>query len=79
MGFTPAVSDEGKQEIRDKVKKIRMKNKTASVERMAALINPVVRGWYNYYGKYSPGLAKRALTIVNPVLVQWSRKLITNP
>ncbi|WP_027416875.1 group II intron maturase-specific domain-containing protein [Aneurinibacillus terranovensis] len=34
-------------------------------------MNPVVRGWVNYFSKFAPGVAKRILTYVNLTLARW--------
>lgn len=73
-GFTPAVSKSAGKELRDKIRNIRMQNKTCSVEKLASLINPVVRGWFNYFSKYAPGVAKRILTYVNLSLARWAKR-----
>lgn len=70
-GFTPAVSKFSGQELRDSIRNIRMQNKSVSVEKLAELINPVVRGWYNYFSKYASGVAKRILTYINLTLARW--------
>lgn len=70
-GFTPAVSKSSGQELRDRIRNIRMQNKTVSIEKLAELINPVIRGWFNYFSKFAPGVAKRILTYVNLTLARW--------
>lgn len=71
LGFTPAVSKDAGRALRAKIREIRQQNKATSIEKLAELVNPVVRGWYNYFSKYAPGAAKRVLTYVNLTLARW--------
>jgi len=70
-GFTPAVSKSAKQQLRDKIREIRMSNKIVSLKSLAAIMNPVIRGWVNYFSKYSAGEARKTLNYVNLTLVRW--------
>lgn len=70
-GFTPAVSKAAGQELRDKIREIRLHNKACSIEGLAELINPVVRGWYNYFSRYSTSIAKGILTYLNISIARW--------
>jgi RNA-directed DNA polymerase len=72
-GFTPAVSNSAKQKLRDKIRDIRMANKMVSLERLAELMNPVIRGWSNYFAQYSAGEAHKTIDFVNLTLVRWIR------
>ncbi|WP_442886050.1 group II intron maturase-specific domain-containing protein [Desulfotomaculum sp. 1211_IL3151] len=67
-GFTPAASKSSGQELRDRIRNIRMQNKAVSIEKLAEIVNPVVRGWFNYFSKYALGVAKRLLIYVNLTL-----------
>ncbi|WP_243237398.1 reverse transcriptase domain-containing protein [Heliobacterium chlorum] len=71
ISFTPAASKAAGQGLRDRIRNLRMQNKAVSIEIFAWLINPVVRGWFNYFSKYAPGVAKRILTYVNLTLARW--------
>ena len=70
-GFTPAVSKSGKQQLRDKMRDIRMSNKIVSLKKLALIMNSVIRGWANYFSKYSAGEARKTLNYVNLTLVRW--------
>ena len=43
-----------------------------SLEELAKLINPYVRGWINYYGKFYPSELKKVLNYVEATLVRWA-------
>jgi RNA-directed DNA polymerase len=70
-GFSPAASKDAGQVLRDRIRNIRMSNKSVSIEELARLINPVIRGWYNYFSKFAAGTAKRILTYVNLTIARW--------
>jgi RNA-directed DNA polymerase len=71
--FTPAVSKSAGQQFREKIREIRMANKMVPLERLAAIMNPVIRGWANYFLKYNPSEARKILNYVNLTLVRWVR------
>lgn len=72
-GFSPAVSKDAGQVLRDRIRNIRMSNKSVSIEELAKLINPVIRGWFNYFSKFAAGTAKRILTYVNLTVARWTK------
>lgn len=72
--FTPAVSKASAQSLRDKLREIRRKNQIVSLEKLAELINPILRGWANYFRKYCPSEARKVLDYVNLTLVRWVRR-----
>ena len=48
-----------------------MNNKMVSLEELAAIMNPVIRGWMNYFSKYSMNETRNALDYVNRTLARW--------
>jgi len=75
VGFNPAVSNDAKKLLRKKVKHlvIQYRNK-AKLEDLSEIINPVLRGWVNYFGKYRRTEILFTLYGVNETLVWWARK-----
>jgi retron-type reverse transcriptase len=59
--------------VRDRIRDIRTRNKSVSIEELAKLVNPVIRGWFNYFSKYAAGSAKRILTYVNLTIARWTK------
>jgi len=51
-----------------------MANKIVPLERLAEIMNPVIRGWANYFIKYNASEAHKALDFVNLTLVRWIRR-----
>lgn len=44
---------------------------TASIEEIADSLNPKLRGWLNYYGKFNPNRLKRVMKELNDRLAKW--------
>lgn len=68
-GFTPAVSKAAGKVFRSKIKNIKRNNFGKSIYELAELMNPVIRGWANYYTKFCAREAKKSLDYVNHILV----------
>ena len=45
-----------------------------SLEDLAQLVNPAVRGWMNYYGRFYRSQCVRVLQHLNKVLAAWARR-----
>jgi RNA-directed DNA polymerase len=72
--FLPAVSRDALKKMNEEVRAWRIHLRTATdLDELAAWINPVVRGWMTYYGRFYrtelDGLLKR----INTYLVRWAR------
>jgi RNA-directed DNA polymerase len=54
LSFTPAASKESLKSMRATTRKWNFRNRTdLSLEQIAKIYNPVLRGWIGYYGKYN--------------------------
>ena len=52
-GFLPAVSKDALKRMSEEVRSWRIHLRTATeLQDLAAWINPIVRGWMTYYGRY---------------------------
>lgn len=72
VGFTPAVSPQAKQAMRQVIRSWKLKRyATESLEEVATRINPVVRGWINYYGRYCHSALSPVLRQVEMALSGW--------
>jgi RNA-directed DNA polymerase len=60
-GFTPAVSKDAGKSFRGKIKAIRMSNRGKSMHEIAKIMNPVIRGWANYFTKFCASEAKKSV------------------
>nr|WP_321521882.1 group II intron reverse transcriptase/maturase [uncultured Macellibacteroides sp.] len=71
-GFLPAISNKACNRIREKMRSWKTKKQLfLSLETLAKSINPVLRGWITYYGKFYPTRLKRLLEEVNRHLARW--------
>ena len=73
--FTPAVSKKATSQFREKMRECRTQGKMMTPDELAELMNPIVRGWANYFSKFCPSEArKKALDYVNQLLVRWAKR-----
>jgi Retron-type reverse transcriptase len=72
--FTPAVSRKAAYAFREKIRGIRKGNKMVTIERLAELMNPVIRGWSEYFGQYTASKMRETLAHVDLILLKWVRR-----
>ena len=72
FGFNPAISDEAAKQMRAQIRRWRLHLRSGStLEQLAREINPVVRGWINYYGRFCPSELYSSLNRIDDYLVRW--------
>jgi len=72
IGFTPAVSKTAVKAMRQETKRCKWHLRSElSLEEIAQSYNPVLKGWFNYYGKYTPDGLRPVARHFNNVLVKW--------
>lgn len=75
VSFTPAVSTKALTEMRQRVRRWAFHKRTDwSLEYLAQQINPVLRGWIAYYGRYRRSALKPALAHLNVRLAWWANR-----
>ena len=73
--FLPAISKDALKKIGAEVRSWRLHLRTGrTFAELARMINPVVRGWMQYYGAFYRSALYRLLTRINAYLVRWIRK-----
>jgi RNA-directed DNA polymerase len=73
VSFSPAASNEALKAFRHKIRRWRLHRWTsADLRDLAELINPVVRGWVNYYGRFYPTRLIPTLAHINGYLIRWA-------
>jgi len=61
--------------MRAKIRELRFRRRTElSLADIAHRINPLLRGWINYYGRYAPSALAPLLRYVNQTLLGWARR-----
>jgi RNA-directed DNA polymerase len=74
-GFNPAVSPSAMRAMRATVRKLSIRSQTQrSLNDIAALLNPILRGWIQYYGRFIPSALQPVLRYVNQALVAWAMR-----
>jgi RNA-directed DNA polymerase len=74
-GFLPAISGKSMKRINETIHRWNLNSHTnQTVERLATVINPIVRGWMTYYGKFYPTRLKRFMQILNDRLARWGMR-----
>lgn len=73
--FAPAISREALAKISGEVRRWRLHTRTRhDLAGLAERINPIVRGWMNYYGRFFRSKLHPLLKRINGYLVRWARK-----
>ena len=73
--FTPAVSPSALKSMRAKIRDLSFRRRTElSLADIAHRINPLLRGWINYYGRYAPSALAPLLRYVNQTLLAWAMR-----
>jgi RNA-directed DNA polymerase len=74
-GFAPAVSKDAIKKMSARVKSWRLHALTGhTMGEIARSVNPVIRGWMQYYGAFYKTELHRVLRRINAYLVRWIRK-----
>ena len=74
-GFLPAVSKDALKRMSEEVRSWRIHLRTATeLQDLAEWINPVVRGWMTYYGRYYRTALDSLLRRINNYLMRWAQR-----
>jgi RNA-directed DNA polymerase len=76
ISFLPGISQKAAKSIRSKIRgwKLGARRNNQSLEDLARLVNPVVRGWMNYYSCYYPSALTPVMRQIDRSLVYWARR-----
>ncbi|MGK2877738.1 MAG: group II intron reverse transcriptase/maturase [Solirubrobacterales bacterium] len=73
--FLPAISKDALNRLSEEVRRWRLHNWTGhTIAEVAARINPIVRGWMQYYGAFYRTALRPLLQRINAYLMRWLRK-----
>jgi RNA-directed DNA polymerase len=73
VGFVPAISEDAAKAVGHQIRRWRLHRRSdATLLALAAVINPVVRGWINYYGRFYRSKLQPLLRRINEYLVRWA-------
>jgi RNA-directed DNA polymerase len=74
-GFNPAVSSSAMKAMRSTIRELKLRHQTQlSLQAIARQLNPLLRGWIEYYGRYAPSALYPLLRHVNQTLVAWAMR-----
>ena len=73
VSFSPGVSRDAQRAMGVVIRAWRINRRSdRTLEEFAAIINPIVRGWLNYYGRFYRSQLKPVLRRINVYLVRWA-------
>ncbi|MTI70524.1 MAG: RNA-directed DNA polymerase [Firmicutes bacterium] len=73
INFIASASKKSNKSFRTKIKALEVHKKTGcKIDMIAKLINPIVRGWINYFGKYNASAIRYSLNCVERRIVKWA-------
>lgn len=72
INFSPAVSNEAKKSMSQEMRHWRIHLRSdKDLEDIARMVNPIMQGWINYYGKFYKSALHRLFQLFNYILVRW--------
>ena len=72
LSFLPAISDKATKKIRGDIRKWKIVSMLhMTLKDVADMINPKVRGWINYYGKFYKTELGKTINLIAQALVRW--------
>jgi len=75
VSFVPAMSNDAGKAIRQEIRRWRLNvHSDKSLGDLASFVNPIVRGWCTYYGRFYKSRVYRSLGRINDYLVRWARR-----
>ena len=79
VSFLPAISTKAAKKIRKTIRGWRLAatRNNQQLDDLARFINPIVRGWMNYYGRFYRSWCGLALRHINGALAAWVRRKFT--
>ena len=74
VSFLPAASPKARKAIRQAIRRWTLHRRTdKTLDDLARMFNPYIRGWINYYGHFYRSLLLRDLWQIDAYLVRWGR------
>src|SRR5271169_411072 len=73
--FTPAISDKAKKRIKSAIKELKIsKVTTRDIKDIGKILNPKIRGWNTYYGRFRSWDLYSLFGSVDEMIVKWYQK-----
>jgi group II intron reverse transcriptase/maturase len=79
VSFLPAMSTKAAKSVRRTIRNLQMAStrNNQRLEDLARVLNPAVRGWMNYYGRFYRSRCVQVLRHLNEALAAWVRRKFT--
>lgn len=75
VGFIPAVSNEALKSIRRTIRSWRLHLRSGqTLEDLASMFNPILRGWINYYGRFYKSALYPTFQHFDRILARWASR-----
>lgn len=75
VSFTPGISRKASKAIKQNVRNMKLQFRTnQEISDLASLLNPKIRGWINYYGRFCKSELVPVLKHINKALQKWVRR-----
>ncbi len=75
LGFDCAISISSRKRIADKLGELAVEKLSfKSIVGIAQYLNPMIRGWINYYGKFRRSELHKVFRLLTKRLIRWARK-----
>ena len=73
LNFIASVSKTSAKAFRDKIKMLEIHKKTGcKIDMIAEILNPMLRGWINYFGKFNPSAMRCTLQCIERRIAKWA-------
>lgn len=75
VNFSPAVSNSATKSMRQTLRSRGLHNRSdRSIDDLARMLNPMIRGWVNYYGRFYKSALYPTLQHINRILARWASR-----
>jgi RNA-directed DNA polymerase len=75
INFTPAVSARATRAMRQTIRSWRLHLRSdKTLDDLAHMFNPILRGWVNYYGQYYKSALYATFRVLDRILVRWAMR-----
>ena len=75
VGFTPAISPDAVNSIRKTIRSWKLSRRTHfDIKDLAQQLNPIIRGWIQYYGKFNRSELYKVLKYLDMKLLGWVKR-----
>jgi len=74
-GYTPAISTSALNAMRETIRGLKIRKRTeVTLDDIARELNPIVRGWIAYYGRYTRSALYPMARHINQTLAVWMKR-----